>query len=216
MSNRNHLRRSAIDSLPSFPSTDPKKTTESICLDAQLHSFRSSFVDQLLREEFLNLILKDRAILLCAILEPMLGAWLEVVAQSDFYSQIEKGDILWTDNNEKLWKIVERHQFSRQNLDMLRKSFAVIRHKGISSLRAQRSSSAYRGFTNLETDFGDLITQTEQQLEGMQQRIVALAALRSIAESERAIEQSNKLGWDLPPNNSVRDFLTNPDTSTAP
>ena len=49
--------------------------------------------------------------------------------------------------------------------------------------------------TGLIIDYEELVKRTEDQLIGIQHRLSTLAAIRSIAESEKSIKQSEKIGF---------------------
>jgi hypothetical protein len=158
------------------------------------HSLIVALLSQFQDPKFLQAILEDNSIILWAVLNSILGAWLEIVLFFDMDSKLCRDDETWVDDNWFLWNLMEESAFRQQNLVMLKHSLAILESAGCDNMRSQTDTQAKKAMLSLEIDFRELVTMTENQLTGIQHRITTLAAIRSITESEKSIKQSDRIG----------------------
>jgi hypothetical protein len=158
------------------------------------HSLRGSFLQQLKYERFLKAVLEDHSTILCTILKAILGAWLEVVGSLDLDARLESEDVEFQDNNRFLWHLMDRHHLRQQNFRMIKHLVTIVESQGCQTFRTKPGTQAYEAMKSLKVDLTDILSRTQYQSSMIERRVTNLAALRSIHESQKAIEQSDYIG----------------------
>lgn len=173
---------------PIYPQLYPRRASFN-------QSTRTAILSQLMQRKFIEEILQDNALLLCAVINCMAGAWLEVIGETEDCIQPSSQDITeFVHDNIFLEVLMDFFAEIHENITMLTKSLALLKSRGCSTLRCKDGSVASRLMMNLTIDFQELLRRAQQHKSQVQQRIVTIAAVRSITESGRAIEQSDAIG----------------------
>jgi hypothetical protein len=186
----------SLAQLPLFDTFPRFSTTETLPTHMEMGSslMRICLLKQLVSEGFLGAILEDHSTILCAVLQSMLGAWLEVVHDNAYNTRLQSSDQHHRESSWILWHLMDEHRHRQQGLEMLKKSLTVIRARGCEFFRSKPGTQAEAAMKRLEVDFTDLISQTERQLALIERRLATLASMRSIHESEKAMKQSEYMG----------------------
>ena len=158
------------------------------------HSLRQALLSQLGDREFVDILLEDKSALLWAMVKSALGAWTDGFASARLVSKLDRDDIGFVEDNWLLSKVMSSHKTMQENISMLKEVLCLLQSRGCATLRCGHGTRASGFVDSLTTDYQHLIEDAEKQAGLLTQRINTLAAIRSIHESGKAIEQSDAIG----------------------
>lgn len=185
------VHRPLIDRLPKF---SPETNIPSDYRAEGDHCLRQALLSQLKDREFIGILLEDKSTLLWAMVKSALGSWIDVSDLFRELSSTDNHDIELLDDNRLLSDVMHSHKVAHQNISMLKEVLGLLQSRGCSSLRCGHGTRASGFVDSLMADYEHLVQDAEKQAGLLTQRINTLAAIRSIHESGKAIEQADAIG----------------------
>ncbi|KAM7197269.1 CorA-like Mg2+ transporter domain containing protein [Rhypophila sp. PSN 637] len=188
------VNRPLFGSIPTFFTTHATRLPLAH-LTVSRSSTRFALLSQLGDKRFIQQIGHDKAILLCAIINNVIGAWFEVML--DVEREVRPGgrDVMFAMHADNfLQQLADSFAEVGRNTDFLRKSLDLMRSGGCSTLRCTQGTEAslFRG--GLTADLEDLVRRSEDFRGEIQQRIALVSAVQSIMESKKAVQQADAVG----------------------
>ncbi|KAM7203472.1 hypothetical protein V8F20_004066 [Naviculisporaceae sp. PSN 640] len=198
LSTRSSIYRPLFDRIPPFSASSmlpiPPRPVPSRGVRFN-QSTRAAILSQFTQRRFVEQILQDNGLLFCAVMNCLAGAWLDVISRTEHDIQPSSEDITeFVQDNLFLEALMDLFPEVHENIAMLTESLALLRSRGCHPVRCKNGTVASELIKNLTIDFQDLLRRAEQHKIEIQQRVVTIAAVRSITESSKAIEQSDAIG----------------------
>jgi len=184
------LNRHLFRQLPRFSSYSSNK----IQVTALDHSLRRAILVQFKQDEFLRAVLEDETTLLCAALNCIAGEWIELNAALHAQSSISgTNERLWEENTH-FWSTVGYISTCQQYLVMVRETLEALKSPFFNKSMDGSKKQATLITEKLGRDYSQILRETESNLASLRQLASTIAAIRSITESEKAIERADSMG----------------------
>ncbi|KAK1753635.1 hypothetical protein QBC47DRAFT_386834 [Echria macrotheca] len=187
---RPRARRSLFSTYPRFMSSTVSAPSPGDHDD----SLRGALLAELRRTEFVDALAEDNSTVIWAILKSMSGAWQEVVRSADHHASLKADGVGPGDDNRLLLVLMDGHAAVKDNIVMLRQLLITAKPQGYAGISSKPGTRVSTKIEGVIIDIEDLVKRSENQLAMIQQRIATLAALRSIHESQKAINQAELIG----------------------
>jgi len=185
------VHRPLRDPLPRF---SPETTIPTEHQAEKDHSLREAFLSKVYDREFIDILLQDPSILLWVVMNSALGAWLDVFAALRRERVPEDADIEGVNDDWRLSKLLAFRRTMQENMSMLKEILSLLQSRGCATLKCGQGTRASGFMDSLTIDYRHLVEDAEKEVGLLTQRINTFAAIRSIHESGKAIEQSDAIG----------------------
>jgi hypothetical protein len=194
----------ATQGFESVPRFDPSKAATVALCKSTGFSTRYTFLQRFESLNFLQSVLEDSGVILCAILRITCNEWLDQVSMmeqltrnesSQMNSVIDVGDYA-------IEMDLKCGEYLRENEEMMRGCLEVIQQPETllsdASRRSPNSDEKVRQtLSDLDLDFQELLRATEDHIKRLGSRYAISASILTIQESRKAIKQAEDIGYKL-------------------
>jgi hypothetical protein len=192
----------ATQGFESVPRFDPLKAAAVALRKSTRFSTRDTFLQRFESPIFLQSVLEDSGVILCAILRIICNEWLDQVSEMEQLTRNESSHMNSVSyiGDYAIELDLKCGEYLRENEEMMRGCLEVIQQpepllSGASRRSLNSAEKVRKTLSDLNLDFQELLRATEDHIKRLGGRYAISASILTIQESRKAIKQAEDIGY---------------------